>query len=315
MSDQFSPDPEAPILVIGAAGLDLVGRLQGEWLPGTSAPARIRSSLGGVARNVAENIARLGHPVSLISVVGQDPEGVRILEQAQAAGVETSDILCTTEHSTGLYLAVLDEQGALKFGLDDMGAIDALTSDYIRQCEDRFKQASLIFVDTNIPIKTMRTVMSLARKVGRPVCADPTSVVLASRLRPYLPRLAMLSPNGSEAAELLGNPFDTADPAEGVDTAKRLVTAGVGTVIITLGEQGLCYATSQLSGYVPAVRTEILDPTGAGDALCAAVLVARLNAIPLDDAVRLGAAAASLTLRYNGTVYPDLSLEMLYEFI
>ena len=315
MSDQFSPDPEAPILVIGSAGLDLVGRLQGEWLSGTSAPARIRSSLGGVARNVAENIARLGHPVSLISVVGEDPEGVRILEQARAAGVDTSGILCSAEHSTGLYLAVLDEQGALKFGLDDMGAIDALTSDYIRQCEARFKAASLIFVDANIPKKTLRTVMSLARKAGRPVCADPTSVVLASRLRPYLPRIAMLCPNGSEAAELLESSFNFADPAEGVDAAKRLVAAGAGTVIITLGERGLCYATSQLSGYIPAVRTEILDPTGAGDALCAAVMVARLNNIPLDDAVRLGVAAASLTLRYRGTVYPDISLEMLYEFI
>ena len=62
-----------------------------------------------------------------------------------------------------------------------------------------------------------------------------------------------------------------------------------------------------------AIRTRITDPTGAGDAMTAAVLFALLNNIDLDDAIRLGVSAASLTLRHPGSVYPNLTLEGLYD--
>ncbi|MEN6394155.1 MAG: PfkB family carbohydrate kinase, partial [Anaerolineaceae bacterium] len=84
-------------------------------------------------------------------------------------------------------------------------------------------------------------------------------------------------------------------------------------VVITLGDQGLCYATSEISGFIPAIKTEIVDPTGAGDALTATLIFALLNNIPIDDAVRLGVSAASLTLRHSGAVVPDLSLQKLYD--
>jgi pseudouridine kinase len=80
-----------------------------------------------------------------------------------------------------------------------------------------------------------------------------------------------------------------------------------------LGQFGVCYATSDTSGQIPAIRTEIADPTGAGDAMTATVIFALLNDIPLDDAVRLGVSAATLTLRHPGAVLPDLSLEKLYD--
>jgi pseudouridine kinase len=87
----------------------------------------------------------------------------------------------------------------------------------------------------------------------------------------------------------------------------------VDIALITMAEFGVCYATSETNGHFPAIRTNIVDPTGAGDALTAAVIFALLNEIELDDAIRLGVSAASLTLRYPGTVDPNLSLEKLYD--
>jgi pseudouridine kinase len=83
--------------------------------------------------------------------------------------------------------------------------------------------------------------------------------------------------------------------------------------IITMAEQGLCYATSEVSGHIPALRTGVFDPTGAGDALSATVIFALLNGIQIDEAMQLGVSAASLTLRYRGAVVPDLTLEKLYD--
>ena len=100
-----------------------------------------------------------------------------------------------------------------------------------------------------------------------------------------------------------------------METAKFLISQGAKVVLITLAEFGVIYATSETSGHIPAVRTKILDPIGAGDALTATVIFSMLNNIPLDDGVRLGVSAASLTLDHSGSVRPDLSLEMLYDHL
>lgn len=313
IENPISPSPEGPVLVIGAAGVDIVGRLRGELQSESSTPAQIRESFGGVARNVSENLARLGQQVTLISVVGDDDAGDRLLSDIAAAGVDTEAILRTSQYSTGAYLAVINQAGALQFALDDMRALTALTPAYISQHEALFREASLLFIDANIPEKTLQRIMSLARKARLPVCADPTSAVLAHRLKPYLNRLYLFTPNSSEAAIFCEPERKITNRRQALEAAKHLVSQGVEIVYITMAEQGLCYATSETKGYIPAIRTEIVDPTGAGDALSATVIFALLNDIPLDDAVRLGVTAASLTLRYRGAVVPDLSLEKLYD--
>ncbi len=313
MFDSISPNPDGPVLVIGAAGVDIVGRLRGELRSKTSTPAVIRSSYGGVARNVAENLVRLGQPVNLISVVGEDDEGDRLLQGLVAAGVNPERVLRTSQYMTNSYLAIIDSQGELQFALDDMRAINCLTPQFIREQTVLFKEASILFVDANLPKDTLRTVMSLARRAHLPICADPTSVSLAVRLRPYLSRFFLMIPNNAEAAVLSERTSPVGGRRQALEVAKYLISQGVDIVIITMAEQGLCYATSESSGYIPAIKTSILDPTGAGDALTATVIFALLNDIPLDDAVRLGVSAASLTLRFRGAVVPDLSLEKLYD--
>lgn len=95
--------------------------------------------------------------------------------------------------------------------------------------------------------------------------------------------------------------------------AQELVGLGVELAIITLAEEGLCYATSRESGYLPAIRCEVVDFTGAGDALTAAVVYGLVNGFPIGEAVRLGISAATLTLKCADTVCQDLSLERLYD--
>ena len=78
MSDLSSS--ESPVLVIGNAGIDVIGRFKNQSQSGTSNPGHIRTSFGGVARNVAENLARLDQPVTLLSVVGRDSAGDDLLQ-------------------------------------------------------------------------------------------------------------------------------------------------------------------------------------------------------------------------------------------
>jgi pseudouridine kinase len=301
------------ILVIGASGLDIVGRLHQPTEAGSSTPATIRPSYGGTARNFAENVARLGLDVTLLSVIGTDPIGRQMINYTAKSGVNTEYVIRTKKVTTGSYIAVIGEGGSLQFALDDMDALTFLTPDYLQSKAELFDQAAMLFLDTNMSPEALAAVFTLAERSSVPVIADPTSSKLASRLFPYLSKIAMITPNLSEAAILSG--VDVRDSRETdlvIKAAQQLVYQGIDLVIITLAEFGVVYATSETNGHIPAIRTRIVDPTGGGDALTAAVVFALCNQIPVDEAIRLGISAASLTLRHPGAVRPDLTLELLY---
>ena len=300
------------VLIIGAASIDTKGRADQTIQAGTSTPGSIRVSVGGVGRNIAENLARLGEPVVLLSAVGDDGSGRRILQQAAECGIDTTHMLVDSEHHTAAYLAVLDHTGNAVMSIDDMGINRVLiTPEYVYRRRSLFRQARMIVVDANLSTATLDTIFRMARQYGVAICADPTTASLAPGLCPYLPELTLVTPNAAEAEALCG--ITVTDRESGLAAAHKLINLGVRIAIVTLEATGLIYATSQESGHVPAIECEIVDFTGAGDALTAAVIFGLLNDFPIDEAVRLGALAAALTLQSRETVCPMLSLERLYD--
>ena len=297
-------------LVIGTTCLDVKGRVTGPFQMGTSNPGAIRRNPGGVARNIAENLARLGVEVSLISALGPGWTGQYVLEWTQQSGVDVSNVLVRPDLRTGTYLSLQDTDRQLLVALDDMAAIEAITPRYLNDRRRLFRDARLVVIDANLSPAAIKTVFRLAAHYNRPVCADPTSVGLATRLRPFLNQLHLVVPNLEEARALLGEPDTDAPP---IATARQLVAQGVDMAVITLAEQGLCYATTEESGHLPAIDVPILDRTGVGDALTAAVIFGLLEYLPASEAVRLGLSAAALTLQCRETVCPTLNLENLYE--
>ncbi len=310
---EIALEAKGPVLVIGSSGVDIIGRVQGEIQPGTSNPSQIRIVFGGVGRNVAENLARLGQPVTLISAIGADDRGDALIAHVTEVGVDTSCVIRSPDFPTDTYLAIVNNRGELQYAMDDMRASKSITSAYLKLHQQLFEEASLVYVDANLNKDALRTAFFLARRAGTPVAADPTSDSLASRLVPYLNKIYMVSPNLTEACILCERPLESGKRRQVIDAARALISKGIKLVILTLAHQGVYYATSETAGFVPAMKTEIVDPTGAGDALSATVVYALLNDIPLDDAIRLGVTAASLTLQHPGAVFPELSLDKLYE--
>ena len=302
--------PTGSVLVIGAASLDLKGHASGELHHGASSPGLVRHSVGGVARNVAENLARLGVSVALMTAIGDDAIGQTVLREAREVGIDTSLSIIVEGGRTGAYLAVLDSSGALHAAVHDMAILDAISPRYIHDQRKLIAEAAMVVVDANLTPAALETLFGITLKNGVSVCADPTSPLLAERLRPYASQLALTTPNAAEAVALSGLSVD--DDEDALRVARYLVSLGVGLAVITLGERGLAYATSEESGRLPAIRAEIADPTGAGDALTAGVIFGLLNDLEPVEAVRLGLSAATLTLRCTDTVCPDLSLEKLY---
>ncbi len=303
---------EGHVLVIGAASTDTTGRASHALQAGSSTPGEIRVSVGGVGRNIAENLARLGEHVILLSAVGDDDSGRQILRQAADCGIDTSHVRIHADYRTAAYLAVLDQAGNLVMSIDDMTINrELLTPGFVYRRRALFRDARMLVLDASSSPRTLDLVFRLAARYGIPVCADPTTTMLAPRLSAHLSHLALITPNGAEAEALCG--VQVSDRESGLMAAQRLRSMGAETVIVTLGATGLVYVTSEESGHIPAIECELVGLTGAGDALTAAVVFGLLNDLPVDESVRLGTSAAALTLQCRETVCPTLSLERLYE--
>lgn len=299
-----------PVVVIGAACLDVKCRLRGDVLAGTSNSADVRISVGGCARNIAENLARLGFPTMLLTVACADDFGRTIVRQTADAGVNTDYVLQLCDHHSPAYIALLSPTGQLITGVDDTEAVVALTPNVILAQRALLERAPMVVMDANVPIETAQTILEICGAAGVPVTLDPVAYAPALRYRSLVGSFYMVVPNAIETEALSGLPVTNV--AQAITAARHLANEGVEIAIVTMAEQGLVYATPSSSGHIPAIDVEVVDPTGAGDALTAAVVYALLNDIPIDEAVRLGVSAATLTLDSADTVRQDLTLEILY---
>jgi pseudouridine kinase len=297
--------PEINITCIGGAAVDRKYRALDAIRPGTSNPVVSERSFGGVARNVAENIARLGVKVSLASVLGKDENGRALLEDLERLGIGTRFMAASDAHATAEYVAVLQPDGELAFGLANMTIFDEVTPALLSKI-NLDSQAGWLFADCNLPAETLHALVDIARRQSLTLAVDAVSTPKVSRLPRDLTGVGLLFLNLDEARAYLGEP--EASPEE---AAVRLRACGAERVVLTLGEGGLIVADQSGVHQISAVGATIVDATGAGDALIAATLVALLKCHSLTEATRLGTAAAALTVESTASVRPDLSFALL----
>ncbi len=306
----LSPLPSAPIVLIGSACCDVRAVTTANHHPGGAAQDGIvRLSLGGTARNIAENLARLELPTQLITAVGNDEPGRQILAYTRAAGVQiAADPI--PHCASGIYLTLVDQHGNLLTAIDATTITRKITPRIIQRQRQRLRDAAMVVIDATLRPQTIATIVRLCNHAGVPLCLEPVSVKLAPRLLPYIGDAALLTPNMREAAALTGLPVT--NHQEALLAARALRERGAATVIVTMAGAGAVYVDATGSGHVPALQTEMLDPVGTGDALTAGVIFGYLQEFPLDEAVTLGTALASLTMLTSEPVYPDLTLEGVY---
>jgi pseudouridine kinase len=301
------------VLVIGSAGIDVKGRPFGDLEWEMSNLGRVRNSVGGVARNIAENLARLEVQTILITAVGKDSAGRRVLRKCEGSGIDCTYVRTVPGARTGTYMAILTPNGELMTAISDFAVIDQIDPEYLLAHENLFHDAALVVLDATLTQAALRTAFELAARHQVRVCVDPTTPKLAANLCIYIDQMYMVSPNAAETTALCGLVDPAHDHETAINAARHLVSLGAEVAVVTLGEKGLAYADGSGGGYVPAINTRVVDPTGAGDAFSGAVIYGLLNELPLDEAMRLGVTAASLTLQSTHTVLPDLNPELLYD--
>lgn len=303
--------PEAKrVVCLGGAVLDRKFRASQPLVRGTSNPATGFHSYGGVARNVLENLALLGHATSFLSVVGDDQTGRNLLGHLRERGVDVSQVAQSSQRSTAEYCAILSPSGDLDLGIADMEIFEELTPDRLDRAGAHLTSAALLFSDCNPPMETIYTLIERSRGARYMLAIDPTSVHKARRLPQDLTGVGLLFMNVDEANGYLSGSFPaTRDGA--AQAALALRTRGAESVVVSAGTEGLCVADSHGVSHVPALPSHPVEVTGAGDAMIAGTLHAVLSGAPLADAARTGALLAALTVESASTVRSDLNAAFL----
>jgi len=315
-----TPSRSAGVTCAGGAVLDRHLHLLAPAVAATSNPARAASSPGGVARNVAENLALLGVPVRLCSRVGDDDAGRELLARSAGRGVDVSAVAAAAGEATAQYVAVLDPAGELVIGVAAMDVLDGIGgADLAAAWPPR---PDWLFLDCNLRSELLAAALRRAHADGTPVAVDAVSTPKVVRLAEVpggrLDGVRVLFCNLDEARALLAAlpppvaqvpsaaPFPSVPSAQPADLAVALVGAGATCVVLTLGAAGAMVADPDGARPLPARRATVVDVTGAGDALVAGTLSGLVAGSGLDDAVRIGIAAAALTVAGASSVRADL---------
>jgi pseudouridine kinase len=298
------------IIVIGGANIDIKARPDGVMKSATSNPGKVTISAGGVARNIAHNLALLGCRTALVTRLGDDEQGERLYRETKAAGVDMS-LAVRCKDATGIYCAVLDNEGELAIAVNSMEIVDGLLPSQLSIHAPRLQTANFIVADCNLPQETLEWLADFARDTGQRVVVEAVSVPKSMKIKTLLNggrRLYAVTPNLLQAHALTGIRIERASDA--FAAARSLAKMGIELVVLTLGEQGVYVHSPDGSAHIPPFPVPgTVDVTGAGDAMTAGLIFGLIEGMSPLEAAHYGQAAASITIAAADSVSSRLTKE------
>jgi len=308
----MTEQPNQSVGCIGPMGLDvLVAAVARKGEGQISQEAGITVCPGGVSRNVAENLARLGVPVSLFTSRVSGDLGTYLAEETKAAGVAVV-VRPDWEMELSSYCAWLLSDGEVESDAADYGAVEsAFGAGFLDPLSDAVAQHTFLVSNSDISDKALDQIVHLSERHGSSLCLLPASVAGCNRLRRRIGHATVMVLSAREAETMMQRTIARTD--EAMHCCESIVSEGVrGLAVITLGRTGAVYAcpdgrATHLS--CPDLGRDVISTVGGGDALAAGVLCSLLRGSSSEEAVRFGLAAAAIAVRTSRTCAKELSLE------
>ncbi|MCR5373848.1 MAG: bifunctional hydroxymethylpyrimidine kinase/phosphomethylpyrimidine kinase [Lachnospiraceae bacterium] len=295
------------ITVFGAVNMDIGGTPDKKLVKEDSNPGRVRTSLGGVGRNIAHNLSLLNNSVKLVTAFGDDDYAKQIINSCNSLKIDIHDSLISHDDVTSTYLYITREDGDMELAINDMSIYKKMTPEFIETKTNLMENSTLVAVDANLPEETIEAIV---RHTTAPIFAEPVSAAKASKFKKVLKYIHTITPNIIEAEALTGMTIDIDDSKTVAAAADKLLDAGVKQVIITMGNRGVYYKSAEEEGLLQPVKAKLVNTTGAGDALFAGIATGYCKGLTLTDSVKLGMAAAAVTIETTETNNKELSYEV-----
>jgi ribokinase len=296
------------VVVLGQLARDLVLRV--DELPAAGAAADVslrRELLGGKGANQAVALAQLGAAVTLVAVVGEDDVADDLLDQATRDGIDVSRVVRRPGALTGLIVEALDGAGRWRY-LQHLPDQVLLTEADVAAAASTVTDADAVLVQLQQPSAAALAAARLGRRAGRLVLLDGAPRDDEHRAG-LLAAADVVRADAQETHLLTG--VTTDDPDRLLAAAGEVLQAGPGLLALEVRGAGNLFVwrgprwgTGHL--LVPLTDEDVVDTTGGGDALIAALTVALLRGDPPSVAARYAVAAAGGTVGHPGG-RPDLT--------
>ena len=298
------------IVVIGASFVDVKGYPLSQYIPGGRNVGRVVQVHGGVARNVVEDIANVELRPTFVSVVddtGLSDDVVRNLIRHKV------DIRYVARSSEGLgtWLAVFDNDGDVIASISRRPDLSAIEEVLEKDGDEIFRGADSIVVEFDIEVPILKKVLELAEKHGKEVYTVISNMSIAMKRRDLLRKTAALVCNVQEAGMLFTEDYTDMLPEEMEQSlADRIRTSGIPRIIVTMGARGAVYAdASGQTGVCPAMKVNVVDTTGAGDAFFAGAAIGLTYGKTVGEACVIGTRLAAFVIASRENVCPRFQPE------
>ncbi len=293
------------IVVIGDVFIDIKGYSTSPYIPYGRNAGTIVQIHGGVGRNVAEDIANVELAPTFISAVDNDSMGEDVIRKLNRHKVNTQ-YMKKAENGMGTWLAVFDHEG------DVVGSISKRPDHrWIEQILDEhgdeiFKDADSVAIEIDLEKEIVKKTFAYAEKYNKKVYALVSNMSIAIERRDFIRRTECFVCNQQEAGILFSEDYENMSAEELAEVlVKRIRSAKIPKMVVTMGEQGAVYADQNGDrGVCPALKVDVIDTTGAGDAFFSGVCLGLTYGKTLREACGIGTRLSSTVICTSENICP-----------
>jgi pseudouridine kinase len=285
------------VYVIGGANIDISGKANAGLKLKDSNPGKIALSFGGVARNIAENLARLGIPVKFISAFSDDLLSLNMLKHLNSLKIDTSNSLIVKGATTATYLALLNKGNDMEVAISDTSILSKLDKNYLQSIIKKIKPKDILVIDTNLETNAIDYIFKHCK--GK-IFVDPISTTKTKKIKTYLNQIYAIKPNILEAEIIVNHKI--LKEKDVIEAAKKISKLGVKKTFISLGKMGAYGFADNAGELVGTKKVSIKSATGAGDAFMAGLVVSEIRNYNLKETLRYATGCALIALASELTV-------------
>ena len=286
------------ITIVGSANTDMIVRVPRLPAPGeTILGGDFVTAGGGKGANQAIAARRLGADVAFVARLGRDALGDAALAAYESEGVRTERIVRDPAAPSGVALILVEAGGENVIAVAP-GANGRLGVADVEAAAETIARSRVLVAQMEVPAETVFAALRIAREAGVRTILNPAPAPREPLPDEVLALVDVVNPNRGELARITGEAVSDTDSV--VAAARKLLSRGVGAVVVTLGGEGALLVDADGATAVPAYRIDAVDAVGAGDAFTAGLAVALARGDQLAPAVRYANAVAALaTTRFG----------------
>lgn len=298
------------VSIIGACNIDVAGIPFAKLIDKDSNPGRVSFSMGGVSRNIAENLRRLDVNVELLTIFADDVYGELLKKNCLDLGIKIGNSFSIPNSTTATYVYIADSDKDMKLAISDMEIYKNITPSLLESKKESLEQSKVVVIDTCLELETIEYLLS---NIKVPVFVDLVSISRGMKIKDIIGKFHTIKPNRYEA-EMLSD-IKINDEKDLMAASNYFIEKGVKQVFISLGADGVYYNNGIQNGLLPPYKSDVVNTTGAGDSFMAGIVYGFLNNYDILESAKIASAAASICVSSIETISKTLSLEKIETII